>query len=110
MALEGRERRLQLVGGVGDEPLLLVGGVLGPLEQPVECVGQPAELVGAALGDAAVERVAGDVVDLLAHAVDGPQRPAARNAPRSAAATRMPMPTATSVRSSVSSVEATCGS
>ncbi len=39
----------QLVRGVGDEPLLLVGGALGSLEQPVERCGEPAQLVRPAL-------------------------------------------------------------
>ncbi len=41
--------RLQLVRCVGDEPLLLVGRVLGALEQPVERAREAPELVRPAL-------------------------------------------------------------
>ena len=46
LSLHDRQRRSQLVGGVGAEALNLPEGALKPGDHFIECVGQPTDLIG----------------------------------------------------------------
>ena len=70
------ERAPQLVGGIGDEALLLDARVLDPLEHVVHRPGQPGDLVVTRwLGHPPVEVGAADLRDLGADGLDRSQRP-----------------------------------
>ena len=73
---DARERRAQLVGGVGDELLLPVAGVLETSEHLVHGQREPVDLVaGARLGHPPVQPVAGDLLDLAPDSLDRCERP-----------------------------------
>ncbi len=75
LGLEDRERRAELVAGVGHEgPLVREGGV-GALEQLVEGQAEPADLVvGGRQGQAVALAGARDPLGAGAHRLHGPQR------------------------------------
>ena len=98
LGAHGRQRGAQLVGGVGDEPVLLLDAVLDAVEHRVQRGGEVGDLVAGARHDEAVlEPVEVDGRCARGHAVDRAQRaarqppapqrrwPAARPGPRSAA-------------------------
>ena len=71
------QRGAQLVGGIGDEPALAVGGRLDAFEHPVHGAGQAGHLVVAGRDrDSAVEALPADALDLGADRLDRTQRPA----------------------------------
>ena len=71
----GGQGAAQVVGHVGDEPALPLGGPVEPVEHPVHGRGQPADLVVAAgRVDPTTEVGVGDEVDLGADPVEPPQR------------------------------------
>ena len=70
-----RQRRAQLVRGVGDQAVLLAHAALQAIEHRVERHRQAAELVGGARHrDALVEAVDADLARVRRHPLDRPQR------------------------------------
>ena len=83
---QGRQRRAQLVRGVGEEPALALAGALERREHRVERVGELADLAAASAGRQTVGRVAA-ALDAARGDGQAPQRreAAARSAPPRAA-------------------------